>query len=86
MKRMAKAADRAGKVQREIGQRVIAIEGAARHPGKAKVEGVDVGNPAAVVAKAKELKALQERARNWDKDDQLRPMILQGDMTPGGSN
>jgi hypothetical protein len=82
MKRMAKAAERAGKVQREIGQRVIAIEGAARHPGKAKVEGVDVGNPAAVVAKAKELKALQERARNWDKDDQLRPMILHGDMTP----
>jgi hypothetical protein len=73
---------RAGAIQREIGDQINAVAGAAKRPEKAAALGVNVSDPASVNAKLAGLQRLRERAKNWAADDQIRTETLSGDKTP----
>lgn len=61
-------ADAAAKRQREIGQRLAAISGAAKRPEVARAEGIDVHNPDAVRQRIAELRAERDSWENWETD------------------
>jgi hypothetical protein len=62
MEDMAKAAQR---IQKEIQQKITSIQGAARHPEKAKEFGVDVDNPEELLEVVEYLKAQKEEWKDW---------------------
>ncbi|MCS4503315.1 hypothetical protein NYO91_04390 [Arhodomonas aquaeolei] len=65
---MARAAS---KREREIQDRISAVQGAARRPEKAKAEGVDVRDPEAVNKRLDALRAERDRWRRWETDPDL---------------
>jgi hypothetical protein len=71
------AGKRASAIQREIGEQIAAVAGAAKRPEKAAALGVNVTDPASVNAKLEQLQALRERARHWSADPQIRDIALQ---------
>jgi hypothetical protein len=77
------ASRRASTIQREIGEQINAVAGAARRPEKARALGVDVTDPASVNAKLAKLQALRERARNWVSDPEIRDTAIAGYDSPG---
>jgi hypothetical protein len=76
------AGKRAGAIQKEIGDQIASVQGAAKRPDKAKALGVNVDDPAAVNTKLDQLKQLRERARMWRNDPQIRDMAMRGSMAP----
>ena len=75
-------ARRAGAIQREIGDQILSVSGAAKRPEKAAALGVDVRNPADVQFRLAQLQALRDRARNWAIDDQIRNLVSHGEQSP----
>lgn len=65
MKAMVAQAKRAAAAQKELVDQVRAVQGAAKNPAAARKLGVDVNDPASVLAKVQELKAEIERWQNW---------------------
>jgi hypothetical protein len=80
IKAAEEAAKRAGAIQREIGDQINAVAGAAKRPEKAAALGVNVSDPASVNAKLADLRTLRERARSWALDPQIRDLAMRGEM------
>lgn len=81
MKQAEKMAKIASKKQREIKQRVTAVQGAAKNPKVAKEEGVNVNDPEALKTRIGELKAEAARYDDWHMHSDLLEEIRQ-EATP----
>lgn len=76
----------ASRRQRQLSERLAAIQGAAKRPELARKEGVDVKNPKAIQAKITELKREREAWDRWSTNPDLiasiRDELKPGQKTP----
>lgn len=76
-KAMEEMSEAASKIQKDINQRINAITGASKHPGKAKEYGIDVKDPQQV-KKAKEfLLSEKDKWKNWSLHSELVDQVKQ---------
>lgn len=78
IKQMEERAKRATLFQRQIGERIRAIQSSAKRPELAKAEGVDIKDPAAVLNRVRELKSEAERWQNWAQHPDLVEKVKMG--------
>ena len=78
---MERLAARALAFQREVGEQISAVLGAAKRPEKARALGVNVADPEALGAKIAELRELRERWKFWHMDEALTALV-KGDTRP----
>ena len=81
IREMERLADRALAFQREVGEQISAVLGAAKRPEKARALGVNVADPEALGAKITELRELRERWKVWHMDEALTALV-KGDTSP----
>ena len=75
IKEAEQMASRATRQQRQLSERLAAIQGAAKRPELAVKEGVNVSNPSALRAKIAEIKQARDAWDNWSTNPDLVAQI-----------
>lgn len=78
MREAEQMAEYASKVQRDLGQRLSAITGAAKRPEIARAEGIDVKDEAAIQTRIEELRQAKAKWDRWSSFSELIAEIREG--------